>query len=102
MAIISTTVEQTRFLAAIDRFSSIAQSKRFVLKSRRRNRGREMNLCEIRKVFLNTDLRFSEVEKLDSHSQLDFLDEIDPVLEGTGNDDQVIYIMESSAFAAPE
>jgi hypothetical protein len=61
-----------------------------------------MNLCEIRKVFLNTDLRFSEVEKLDSHSQLDFLDEIDPVLEGTGNDDQVIYIMESSAFAAPE
>jgi hypothetical protein len=102
MVIINTTVAQTRFLATIDRFSNIAQSKRFVSKSRQRNRDRERNLCTIKKVFLNTDLRFSEVEKLDSHSQLDCSDEVDPFLDGNGNDDQVISIMESSAFAVPE
>jgi hypothetical protein len=51
---------------------------------------------------LIADLRFSEVEKLDLHSQLDCSDEMFPVLDGNGSDDQVISITESSAFAMPE
>jgi hypothetical protein len=58
MAIINTTVEQTSFLVAIDRFSNIAQLKRFVSRSRQKNRGRERNLCKINKAFIERGSSF--------------------------------------------
>jgi hypothetical protein len=102
MATSNTTVAQTRRLAAMYRFSNIVQSKRFVSRSRQKKRGRERNLCKIKRLLVNADLRFSDVEKIDSHSHLDCSDEMLPVLDDNCIDDQVISVIESSAFAAPE